>query len=138
MNIPVERLDAANWVLQCSLITFIINLISVPYNAAIIAHEKMSAFAYISILEAVLKLLIVYLLYISMWDKLIVYSSLLVCVAIIIRMIYGVYCSRCFVETRYQLVYDRGLIKNMTSFAGWGFFYQCCLYVQYARNKYSY
>lgn len=98
MNIPVERLDAANWVLQCSLITFIINLISVPYNAAIIAHEKMSAFAYISILEAVLKLLIVYLLYISMWDKLIVYSSLLVCVAIIIRMIYGVYCSRCLLK----------------------------------------
>ena len=60
MNIPVERLDAANWVLQCSLITFIINLISVPYNAAIIAHEKMSAFAYISILEVILKLLIVY------------------------------------------------------------------------------
>lgn len=53
MNIPVERLDAANWVLQCSLITFIINLISVPYNAAIIAHEKMSAFAYISILEVI-------------------------------------------------------------------------------------
>ena len=60
MNIPVERLDAANWVLQCSLITFIINLISVPYNAAIIAHEKMSAFAHISILEVILKLLIVY------------------------------------------------------------------------------
>jgi O-antigen/teichoic acid export membrane protein len=122
MNIPVERLDAANWVLQCSLITFIINLISVPYNAAIIAHEKMSAFAYISILEVILKLLIVYLLYISMWDKLIVYSSLLVLVAIIIRMVYGVYCNRCFVETRYLLVYDRALIKNMTSFAGWGFF----------------
>ncbi len=122
MNIPVERLDAANWVLQCSLITFIINLISVPYNAAIIAHEKMSAFAYISILEVILKLLIVYLLYISMWDKLIVYSSLLVLVAIIIRMVYGVYCNRCFVETRYLLVYDSALIKNMTSFAGWGFF----------------
>ena len=122
MNIPVERLDAANWVLQCSLITFIINLISVPYNAAIIAHEKMSAFAYISILEVILKLLIVYLLYISMWDKLIVYSSLLVLVAIIIRMVYGVYCIRCFVETLYLLVYDRALIKNMTSFAGWGFF----------------
>ena len=105
MNIPVERLDAANWVLQCSLITFIINLISVPYNAAIIAHEKMSAFAYISILEVILKLLIVYLLYISMWDKLIVYSSLLVLVAIIIRMVYGVYCNRCFVETRYLLFF---------------------------------
>lgn len=121
MNIPADRLGAANWVLQCSLITFIINLISVPYNAAIIAHEKMSSFAYIGILEAILKLLIVYLLYISMWDKLIVYSSLLVLVAIIIRMVYGVYCSCCFVETRYQLVYDRVLIKNMTSFAGWGF-----------------
>lgn len=122
MNISENRMHAANWVYQYSVAAFIVSVISVPYNATIIAHEKMSAFAYISILEAVLKLLIVYLLYISMWDKLIVYSSLLVCVAIIIRMIYGVYCSRCFVETRYQLVYDRGLIKNMTSFAGWGFF----------------
>lgn len=122
MNIPADRLSAANWVLQCSMITFIINLISVPYNAAIIAHEKMSAFAYVSILEVILKLLIVYLLYISTWDKLIVYSSLLVLVAMIIRMVYGVYCNRCFIETRYQLVYDRALIKNMTSFAGWGFF----------------
>ena len=57
-----------------------------------------------------------------MWDKLIVYSSLLVLVAMIIRMVYGVYCNRCFIETRYQLVYDRALIKNVTSFAGWGFF----------------
>lgn len=65
MVIPAERMDAANWVLQFSIVTFVINLISVPYNATIIAHEKMSAFAYISILEVVCKLVIVYLLKIS-------------------------------------------------------------------------
>ena len=122
MNIPLDRLEAANWVLQCSLITFVINLVSVPYNAVIIAHEKMSAFAYVSILEVILKLLIAYLLYISIWDKLVVYSLLLVLVAMTIRIVYGVYCNRHFFETRYQLVFDRTLIRDMTSFAGWGFF----------------
>ncbi len=122
MNIPAERLYAANWVLQCSLATFIINLISVPYNAVIIAREKMSAFAYVSILDAVLKLLITYLLYVSAWDKLIVYSLLLVLVAVIIRIVYGIYCNRHFTETHYQRVHDRSLLREMTSFAGWGFF----------------
>lgn len=98
MNIPLDRLEAANWVLQCSLITFVINLVSVPYNAVIIAHEKMSAFAYVSILEVILKLLIAYLLYISIWDKLVVYSLLLVLVAMTIRIVYGVYCNRHFLK----------------------------------------
>ena len=97
--IPPERLFAAHWVLQLSLLTFIVSLISMPYNAVIIAHEKMSAFAYISILEVVLKLIIVYLLYISPIDKLIVYAVLLACVAIIIRMVYGSYCKRHFEES---------------------------------------
>ncbi|MEY8688010.1 lipopolysaccharide biosynthesis protein [Bacteroides sp. AN502(2024)] len=122
IDIPAERLHAANWVLQCSLATFIINLISVPYNAVIIAHEKMSVFAYVSILEAALKLFIVYFLYISAWDKLIVYSLLLVLVAIVIRIVYGVYCNRYFAETRYQRVHDRTLLREMALFAGWGFF----------------
>lgn len=122
MNIPIERLYAANWVLQCTLATFIITLISVPYNAVIIAHEKMSAFAYISILEAALKLLMVYLLDVSAWDKLIVYSLLLVLVAIIIQIVYGIYCNRHFAETHYQRVHDCSLLCEMTSFAGWGFF----------------
>lgn len=65
MNIPVERLNAANWVFQCAILTFVLNLLSVPYNAAIIAHEKMSAFAYISVVEVTLKLIIVYMLTIS-------------------------------------------------------------------------
>lgn len=121
MNIPTERIGAANWVLQCSLVSFIINLISVPYNAAIIAHEKMKAFAYVSILEAVLKLAIVYLLLISDWDKLILYAILHVFVALFIRLIYGIYCNRNFLECHYHFIYDKPLFKEMTGFAGWSF-----------------
>ena len=122
MNIPAERLTAANWVLQCSLLSFIINLISVPYNACIIAHERMSAFAYISILEAVLKLAVVYMLLVSPYDKLVTYAILLVIVALLIRLTYGQYCRRHFEESRYKFVYDKPLVKEMTSFAGWSFF----------------
>lgn len=87
MNIPADRLVAANWVLQCSLVTFCINLIAVPYNASIIAHERMSAFAYISVLEAALKLLVAFMLTILLFDKLIVYAVLLVGVALIISLL---------------------------------------------------
>jgi O-antigen/teichoic acid export membrane protein len=65
LNIPASRIDAANWVMQCSIIIFVLNLVSVPYNASIIAHERMGAFAYISILEVALKLVVAYSLYIS-------------------------------------------------------------------------
>lgn len=122
MEIPEGRLIAANWVLQCSLITFCINLISVPYNACIIAHERMSAFAYISILEATLKLAICYLVLVSSFDKLIVYSILMVLVSLILRLAYGIYCSRNFDECHYHLVYDKSMLKEMTRFAGWSFF----------------
>lgn len=122
MNIPTERLFAANWVLHLSILSFVVNLISVPYNAVIVAHEKMSAFAYVSIIEVTLKLIIVYLLYISLWDKLIVYSILLVLVSVIIRIVYGIYCNKHFTETHYVKVHDKELVKEMTSFAWWGFF----------------
>lgn len=121
MNIPADRLVAANWVLQCSLVTFCINLIAVPYNASIIAHERMSAFAYISVLEAALKLLVAFMLTILLFDKLIVYAVLLVCVALIIRFAYCIYCKRNFPECRYQFIYDKKLLKEMTEFAGWNF-----------------
>lgn len=122
MNIPQERLVAANWVLQCSLLTFCINLISIPYNACIIAHERMQAFAYITILEAFLKLTVCILILISPWDKLISYAILLLCVALIIRLIYGIYCHQNFAESHYQLTFDRRVLKEMTGFAGWNFF----------------
>lgn len=121
MNIPVERINAANWVFQCAILTFVLNLLSVPYNAAIIAHEKMSAFAYISVVEVTLKLIIVYMLTISPFDRLKTYAVLLLCVGTIIRFIYGYYCKRHFEECTYHLVLDKPVIKEMTSFAGWSF-----------------
>lgn len=121
MSIPSDRLYAANWVLQFSILAFIVNLISVPYNAAIIAHEKMKAFAYVSILEAVMKLMVAYLLYISFIDKLITYAFLLLFVSIIIRLVYGQYCKRHFEECMYSFVFDKKLFINMSKFAGWNF-----------------
>jgi O-antigen/teichoic acid export membrane protein len=121
MNIPVERLNAANWVLHCSLLSFVFNLLSIPYNAVIIAHEKMSAFAYVSIAEVTLKLLIVYALFISPWDKLIVYAVLMVLVSVVIRLVYGFYCGKHFDETKYKRVKNKALVREMTGFAGWGF-----------------
>lgn len=121
MVIPAERLYAAQWVLHLSIITFIIGLISVPYNAVIIAHEKMSAFAYISILEAILKLIIVYFLYISPTDKLIIYAILLTCVSLILRLVYGTYCKRHFPEAHFHPRFNKELLRNMFKFIGWSF-----------------
>lgn len=119
INLPDGRLEAAHWVFQCSLLAFVVNLISVPYNASIIAHEKMNAFAYISILESLLKLLIIFLLYKSPFDKLKTYSVLVLIVSIIIRYVYGHYSKKHFEECSYHFVYDKEQMKRMFSFAGW-------------------
>ena len=121
LNIPNERVYAANWVLQYSIISFCLGLISVPYNAAIIAHEKMNVFAYTSLLEGVMKLIMAYCLYIVSYDKLITYSFLVVIVSTIMRVIYGMYCKNNFEECRYHFYVDKALIKEMSSFAGWNF-----------------
>ena len=121
MNIPLERLYAANWVFQFSILAFIVNLISVPYNAALIAHEKMKAFAYVSILEALMKLIIAYLLYVSFMDKLITYAFLLLMVSVIIRIVYGQYCKRNFEECKYSFIFNKKLFSDMSKFAGWNF-----------------
>lgn len=121
MNIPEVRLYAANWVLQISIATFFVNLISIPYNASIIAHEKMSIFAYISIIEAFAKLSIAYWVVYSPIDPLIFYALLICMVALIIRFIYGFYCKRNFEECHYQLVLNKDILKQMFGFAGWNF-----------------
>ena len=123
LNIPAERLSIAFWVLQLSIATLFVNIISVPYNSVIIAHEKMSAFAYISILEAILKLLIAFALLWSPIDKLLLYSILLFLTAVLIRVIYNVYCQRKFEEAKHvKLGIEHGLFKEMFSFAGWNLF----------------
>lgn len=119
INLPPNRLYAANWVFQFSLLTFIINLLSIPYNACIIAHEKMSAFAYISIVEASNKLLIAFLISISPIDNLIFYAILNFIIAIIIRSIYTIYCKRNFEECNYKFSFDKNQFKSMFGFAGW-------------------
>lgn len=121
MVIPADRLFAANWVLQCSILTFVLNLVSVPYNAVIIAHEKMSAFAYITILDVVFKLIFVYTLYITPSDKLITYAVLLAFWAVVMRLIYGSYCSRHFEEAHFKWIFDKKLIREMMGFVGWAF-----------------
>lgn len=122
MQIPADRMDAAFWVLQCSIVATVVMIISVPYNADIIAHEKMSAFAYISILEVVLKLVIVYMLVVFSFDKLILYVFLLLAIQLMIRFCYSIYCNRHFEETKYRHVWDKALFKEMTGFAGWSLF----------------
>lgn len=121
MNIPPDRMIAANWVLQCSLLSFIINLLCVPFNATIIAHEHMNAYAVVSILDAALKLAICYLLTISSLDKLAFYAVLHVLVAAIIQITYVFYCRHQFRECKYVKVRDKNLTKQMFSFAGFSF-----------------
>ncbi len=119
--IPEERMTAATWVYQCSIVACVVNIMSVPYNADIIAHEKMSAFAYISILDVTLRLVIVYLLVISPIDKLIAYAILTLLVQLLIRYVYTRYCNKHFQESFVEWKINKTLFKEMLSFAGWSF-----------------
>ena len=121
MVIPESRMYAANWVYQFSIFTFILNLISMPYNACIVAHEKMSAFAWITIYDAITKLLVAWLTFIAPIDKLIFFSGFIVIIAFTQRMIYTSYCVRHFEECHYRFSIDKDLLKSMSGFAGWNF-----------------
>ena len=121
MVIPESRIYAANWVYQCSLLSFCIAFLNLPYSSLIIAHEKMSFYAYMSIFDVLLKLSIVYLLMISPWDKLIFYSVLLSSTSILSFCIYRYYCRKNYHESRYKFVYDKDAIKEMGKFAGWNY-----------------
>ena len=120
MIIPMERLEVAKWVFHLSVISSAITILSVPYNAAIIANERMGAFAAISIIETLLKLCVAIFISFCNGDRLLWYAGLLLGVSVIVRTIYGVYCSKSFPEAK--LIFPRNnklLYKEMTSFAGW-------------------
>ena len=123
MTIPAERLYAANWVFQASILSFMFGLSSVPYNASITSHERMSAFAYIGILDVVLRLLIVLFIAYApfQFDRLIVYSLLLVLVGMSLQCIYLWYCHKNFEECRFRLHFNKERWKEMSAFAGWNF-----------------
>ena len=120
LNIPIERLGAARFVFQFSLVTSLFNVVQAPFNACIIAHERMNIYAYISIWEAVAKLLIVYMLVISEVDKLKLYSFLYFMVGIITAIIYYLYCTKNFDECRrYIFKFDKNLYKEMFNYTSW-------------------
>ena len=117
--IPAERLNAALWVYQCSVFTILVSIVSTPYNALIVAHERMEAFAYISVAEVLLKLGVSFIIMQPVGDKLIVYALLLAFAQFLLRLLYTVYCSRHFPGIRSRLLWDREISGKIFSFAGW-------------------
>jgi len=122
MNIPDGRMFAANVVFQCSILAFLLNIICMPYNAIIIAFERMKTFAYISLYDVILRLIISYALFLFMYDRLILYAVLLLVLAISERSIYSIYCRKHFPEeTKFHIVRDKQAYIRQTSFAGYTF-----------------
>lgn len=119
MVVPPERMTATNWVFHFSVLAFCLNLVTVPHNAAVIAHERMSAFAYISIFEGVGKLLICFLIMASSCDRLVFYAVLMFFVQLACRGMLYYYCRRHFPECRLRLTYNKALLKEISGFAGW-------------------
>jgi O-antigen/teichoic acid export membrane protein len=112
-------MNAARWVYQFSIFTLLVNIVSVPYNAMIIAYEKMNVFAGVSIIEVSLKLLTVFMLEWFGFDKLILYAILIFIVSLIIRLIYGIYCKHEFKESKFRFYWDKLLFRTLVSYAGW-------------------
>lgn len=119
MVIPTERYGAAMWVYQLSILTLCIQVMSVPYNSDIVAHERMGVFAAISVVEVVLKLAVVYLLVIGSYDKLILYAILIATVQLFVRFLYTRYCHYHYKETRLKKTFDRDLAEEVCKFMGW-------------------
>lgn len=120
--IPAERMDAAIWIYHFSVLSFIMTIIQVPYNATIIAHERMNVYAYISILEVSLKLLIVFLLVSISFDKLKLYGILYFGVVFLIAVIYRIYATLNFEESKFEVVNDKKLYRTLISFSSWSLF----------------
>lgn len=122
LNLPPGRLIAANWVYQFSILTFCINVLRVPYEGTVIAYEKMSFFAYASIIDAVLKLLGVYLLKVILLDKLISYSAIIFFISILMFFAYKAYCNLKFRPSRYIFDWDVALFKKLLTYSSWSMF----------------
>jgi len=119
MVIPPERMTAAFWILQFTTISCAFSIIQVPYNATIIAHEKMGAFAYISILSAIFRLAIAITIYYYGGDRLVVYGLLILVADLLIIAIYRIYCVRHYQECRFTYTRDKKLEKEIVVFSAW-------------------
>ena len=120
--IPQERLLAANYVFQFSVFATVISLMSNPYNAAIVAHERMDVYAYTGIFEVLIKLGIVYLLLVIPFDKLIGYGLFLTCSSCLVTLIYYIFCKKHFMECQYRLYWNKSLFQQLFSYFSWNLF----------------
>lgn len=119
LNIDPSRMQAANWVYQCALLSCCFTVLQTPFSAAVIAHEKMSVYAYMSIFDVSMKLLVAFALLYFKFDKLILYAVLMLVSNVVNVLLYGVYCFRKFEEVNLKLMYDRSLFHEMLTFSGW-------------------
>jgi O-antigen/teichoic acid export membrane protein len=119
LSIPKERMSATLWVYQFSVFSFFLTLVTIPYNAIIIAKERMGVYAGVSIIEAFLKLLIVFILVDTAQDKLKLYAMLVFLVTFVITFIYRYYCKTQFVECKYKFYWDKSIFIDITSFSSW-------------------
>ena len=122
MVIAPERMTAAVYTYHLSILTAVFTLTQVPYNATIVAHEKMSIYAYMSIFEVSAKLLVCYLLAIGGFDRLMMYATLLLSVQVGIMCFYRFYCSRHFEEARFSFSFDKKIFREIAGFSGWSMF----------------
>ncbi|MBQ8694417.1 MAG: lipopolysaccharide biosynthesis protein [Bacteroidaceae bacterium] len=122
MVIPVDRLTAAHWVLQCSTSMFAIGLLSVPYNATIIAHERMDVYAYFTLFDAFSRLAIIFAIKYYGGDKLILLAIISLIPSLIKQFYYWHFSKKHFEECTYHAVWDKKVFKEMFGFAGWNFF----------------
>lgn len=119
LDIPTDRIETAIWVFQFSLVAFMIDLWAIPYSAVVNAHEHMNFFALIGILESIARLGIVFLLYTTMCDRLLLYSILMLCVSVSVRIVWGLYCNRNFAEVQGGLLFDKQIFKSIFSYSVW-------------------
>lgn len=119
LNIEPDRMRAANYVFQFSVVSLFLNITQTPFVAAVTAHEKFNIYAYLSIYDVVAKLAVLYILYVSPGDKLIVYAALIMGVNMFTIVLYRIYCIRQFAECKFSLSVDKVLFRQMCSFSGW-------------------
>jgi O-antigen/teichoic acid export membrane protein len=122
MTIPAGRETAAMWVYQFALASFIVTIMATPYRAMIIAQEKMSLYAYLSIFDAIAKLMIAYLLMIYHGDKLIFYAILLFGLNLVNNLVYYIYCRFKYTETRLLWTFDKTMFRSIFSYSSWTLF----------------
>ena len=120
--IPQERLNVAQWLFQFTIISFVVSTFTIPFSSSIVAYEKISIYAYFSIMDVIVKLAIVYFLFITPFDKLISYGFLSMLAVILNNLLIAIYCYNKLEGCRYSFYWDKNLFKKLTSYSGWSMF----------------